>query len=90
VLHRGHGRVARRLVTLTLDGALADSRVEPRAKVLTGDREVGVVTSVATSPASGAIALAYIHRDLAVADARVAVETPVGRVSATVSVQPLR
>jgi folate-binding protein YgfZ len=90
VLHRGHGRVARRLVTLKLAGAGDESRVEPRAKVLSGDREVGLVTSVATSPASGAIALAYIHRDLAVADASVAVETPVGLVSATVRVHPLR
>ena len=86
VLHRGHGRVARRLVTLKLDG----DGVEPRAKVLSGDREVGLVTSVATSPASGAIALAYVHRDLAVDDARVEVETPVGRVSAIVRVHPLR
>jgi len=51
---------------------------------------VGVVTSVAQSPASGAIALAYVHRDLAVDDARVEVETAAGRVSATVRVRPLR
>jgi folate-binding protein YgfZ len=86
VLHRGHGRVARRLVTLKLAGEGA----EPRAKVVNGDREVGVVTSVAVSPASGPIALAYVHRDLAVADARVEVEAPSGRVPATVTVQPIR
>jgi len=86
VLHRGHGRVARRLVTLKLDGEGA----QPRAKVVDGDRAVGVVTSVAVSPASGPIALAYVHRDLAVADARLCVETASGRVAATVAVQPLR
>jgi folate-binding protein YgfZ len=86
VLHRGHGRVARRLVTLKLDGG----GTEPRAKVVDGDRDVGFVTSVAVSPVFGPIALAYVHRDLAVADARVSVETSSGRVAATVTVQPLR
>jgi folate-binding protein YgfZ len=86
VLHRGHGRVARKLVTLRLGGA----GVEPRAKIVTGDRDAGVVTSVAVSPASGAIALGYVHRDLAVDEARVEVETPSGRVPAIVAVQPLR
>ena len=80
VLHRGHGRVARHLVTLKLDG----EGVEARAKIFDGDREVGFVTSAANSPASGPIALAYVHRDLAVADARVSVDTPSGRVTATV------
>ena len=86
VLHRGHGRVARKLVTLRLDAPGA----EPRARIVNGDREVGVVTSVALSPASGAIALAYVHRDLVVDDARVEVETPSGRVGATVAVEPIR
>ena len=86
VLHRGHGRVARRLVTLRLEGDGA----EPRAKIVDGDREVGFVTSVATSPSSGSIALGYVHRDLAVDGARVAVETLAGRVAATVTVQPIR
>jgi len=86
VLHRGHGRVARRLLTLKLDG----EGVEPRAKIVDGDREVGFVTSVAVSPASGPIALAYVHRDLAVAGAHVSVDTPAGRVAATVTVEPLR
>ena len=86
VLHRGHGRVARKLVTLKLEG----EGVEPRAKVLNGDRESGFVTSVAVSPASGPIALAYVHRDLAAADARVEIDTPSGRVAATVLVEPIR
>jgi folate-binding protein YgfZ len=86
VLHRGHGRVARKLVTLKLerDGA------EPRARVMNGDKESGFVTSVAVSPASGRIALAYVHRDLAASGARVEVDTPAGRVAASVAVEPLR
>jgi tRNA-modifying protein YgfZ len=86
VLHRGHGRVARKLVTLQLEG----DGVEPRAKVMNAARESGFVTSVAVSPASGPIALAYVYRDLAVADARVEVDTPQGRVSASVLIHPIR
>jgi glycine cleavage system aminomethyltransferase T len=86
VLHRGHGRVAKKLVTLKLEAAGA----EARSKVFDGEKEVGVVTSVAVSPASGAIALAYVHRDLVVDGARVAVDTPAGRVAGVVSVEPLR
>ena len=58
VLHRGHGRVARRLVKLTLDGAAARGD-----KMFAGEREVGLVTSFAPSPALGPIALGYVHRD---------------------------
>jgi tRNA-modifying protein YgfZ len=59
VLHRGHGRVARKLVGLHLEGA-----VPPRnAKIFAGDREIGVVTSAAHSPRFGAIAMGYLHRD---------------------------
>jgi folate-binding protein YgfZ len=86
VLHRGHGRVARRLVTLKLEGEGADVKV----KVRDGDREVGFVTSAAVSPLSGPIALGYVHRDLAVDGARVQVDTPSGHVPATVALQPLR
>jgi glycine cleavage system aminomethyltransferase T len=33
------------------------------AKVVSGEREIGVVTSAAESSALGPIALAYVHRD---------------------------
>ena len=59
VLHRGGGRVARRLVRLQIQGN-APQRGE---KVFSGDREIGFVTSAAESPRLGAIALAYLHRD---------------------------
>ncbi|OFW30215.1 MAG: hypothetical protein A3G76_14455 [Acidobacteria bacterium RIFCSPLOWO2_12_FULL_65_11] len=61
VLHRGHGRVARKLVGLTLDG---DQAPPSGAVVRSGDREIGHVTSSTLSPALGRpIALAYVHRD---------------------------
>jgi folate-binding protein YgfZ len=61
VLHRGHGRVARKLVGLTLDG---DQVPEAAATIRSGDREIGHVTSATASPAlKQPIALAYVHRD---------------------------
>jgi tRNA-modifying protein YgfZ len=59
VLHRGHGRVARKLVQLQIEG---DAPL-PNAKVFGGGREIGFVTSAAKSPRLGAIALGYLHRD---------------------------
>ena len=85
VLHRGHGRVARKLVGLRVEGD-----VPPRgAKLVSGDRDAGVVTSAARSPRLGSIAMGYVHRDFAAAGTRVEVEVPSGRVAATVSGRPL-
>ena len=61
VLHRGHGRVARKLVGLTLDG---DRAPEAGAAIRVDDREIGHVTSSTMSPAKQRpIALGYVHRD---------------------------
>ena len=61
VLHRGHGRVARKLVGLLLDGQQVPA---PGAMIRSGDREIGQVTSSTASPAlKRPIALAYVHRD---------------------------
>jgi folate-binding protein YgfZ len=61
VLHRGHGRVARKLVGLLVDGADAPAL---GAVIHSGDREIGTVTSSTRSPALGRpIALGYVHRD---------------------------
>ena len=49
VLHRGHGRVARKLVGLTIDGP----KPEPGAKLTAAGREVGWITSAAVSTARG-------------------------------------
>ncbi|HXW08950.1 MAG TPA: glycine cleavage T C-terminal barrel domain-containing protein [Vicinamibacterales bacterium] len=61
VLHRGHGRVARRLVGLTL---LPAARVPARgSRIRAADRDVGVLTSAVRSPAlERPIALGYVHR----------------------------
>ena len=59
VLHRGHGRVAKKLVGLSIDGP----KPESGAKIFAGEREVGRVTSAAVSPGAGTIALGYVHRD---------------------------
>lgn len=61
VLHRGHGRVAKRLVGLAIDGPLPAAG----AAIAAGDREVGRVTSAAVSPRAGTVALGYVHRDFA-------------------------
>lgn len=62
VLHRGHGRVARRLVGFTLP---QEGQVPPRGEpVRSGERQIGSVTSSTWSPALGRpIALGYVHRD---------------------------
>ena len=61
VLHRGHGRVARKLVGLRLNG---DRVPLAGAAIRSADRDVGRVTSSAYSPAlKHPIALGYVHRD---------------------------
>lgn len=63
VLHRGGGRVARRLVGLKLDPA--DGLPATGAALKSGERDIGRVTSAVHSPAVGPIALGYVHRDFA-------------------------
>jgi folate-binding protein YgfZ len=61
VLHRGHGRVAKKLVGLSIDG---DAVPSSGAIVTSGGKEVGAVTSAVRSEALGRpIALAYLQRD---------------------------
>ena len=84
VLHRGHGRVARKLVALRPDaGVAAGDRIRG------GDREIGAVTSAARSPRLGPIALGYVHRDFVASGTRVDIERPDGRVAAVVSERPI-
>lgn len=84
VLHRGHGRVARKLVGLRIEGDVPSRG----AKIVSGDRDVGMVTSAARSPRLGSIAMAYVHRDFVSPGTRVEIEMPSGRVGATVSERP--
>ena len=61
VLHRGHGRVARKLMGLRIESGAVPSAGTP---VRAGTREIGHVTSSAQSPAAKQpVALAYLHRD---------------------------
>ena len=78
VLHRGHGRVARRLVGLRFDGPQIPA---PGATIRSGDREIGEVTSSTHSPAlNRPIALGYVHRDFVEPGTKVAVGESSGEV----------
>src|SRR5258708_34616203 len=80
VLHRGHGRVARRLVGLRLEGDRAPS---PGASIRVGDREIGRVTSSTQSPAFGQpIARGHVHRDFIEPGAKVSVDGVAAEVAA--------
>jgi folate-binding protein YgfZ len=83
VLHRGHGRVARHLVGLSIDS----DRVPAAGATLTSaDKEIGRVTSAAWSPALGRpVGLGYVHRDYAAPGTAISVD---GR-AATVAPLPL-
>jgi folate-binding protein YgfZ len=62
VLHRGHGRVARKLVGLAFDPAAVVPA--PGTVLRADDKEIGSITSSAFSPAAGRpVALGYVKRD---------------------------
>ncbi len=84
VMHRGQGRVAKKLMLLGVEGDPPPAG----AKVYGGEREIGSVTSSASSPNAGALALAYLHRDFLAPGTRVEIETPAGRAGATVRTKP--
>ena len=69
VMHRGGGRVARRLMALRFEEEPPTSG----ARLFGGDREAGWVTSAVLSPRTGAIGLGYVQRDSAVAGTRLTV-----------------
>jgi tRNA-modifying protein YgfZ len=80
VLHRGHGRVARKLVGIVLNGSKTPAA---GAAIMSADREIGSVTSSALSPAlQKAIALGYVHRDFTETGAKIAVDGVDGVVAA--------
>jgi folate-binding protein YgfZ len=81
VLHRGGGRVVKKLVGLRIEGTVPLRG----ARVSAGDREIGSITSAARSPRLGAIAMGYVHRDFVNAGTQVAVATPDGTATATVT-----
>jgi folate-binding protein YgfZ len=85
VLHRGGGRVAKKLVAMRVDG----SQPHRGAKLFGGGREIGAVTSAAVSPRLGSIALGYVHRDFVAAGTAIEVEGEGGHQPAVVAELPL-
>jgi folate-binding protein YgfZ len=86
VLHRGHGRVARRLVGLLVDGDLP----QHGDRIHAGDRDVGFVTSAVRSPAAGTVlAMGYVHRDFVEEGTPVAIDRNGVRLAAAVTRLPI-
>jgi folate-binding protein YgfZ len=80
VLHRGHGRVVRKLVGIAIDGGDAPPG---GARIEAGGREVGAVTSSTLSPAlQRPIALGYVHRDFVEPGTKVTIAGASGEVTA--------
>jgi tRNA-modifying protein YgfZ len=78
VMHRGHGRVARRLVSIVVTDGTVPAR---GSKIQSGDRVVGEITSATASPKLGtALALAYVQREHAVPGADLTVSGSQARV----------
>jgi tRNA-modifying protein YgfZ len=72
VLHRGQGRVAKKLVGLSADSE--DGAIARGHRIRAGGKEIGVITSAVQSPRRQApIALGYVHRDFTEAGTRVEV-----------------
>ncbi len=77
VLHRGHGRVARKLVRLTIEVPSEADLPPAGASIAKGGEDIGRLTSVAWSPRFGkGVALGYVRRDFA--DTREDLFTPDG------------
>jgi len=88
VLHRGHGRVARKLVGLRLDGSAVPTT---GAVIRAADRDIGAVTSATLSPSlQQPIALGYVHRDFVATGTAVTVEGTPATVTALPFVAPAR
>jgi folate-binding protein YgfZ len=82
VLHRGGGRVVRRL--MQIEAGPGDHHLADGATIVAAGREVGHLTSTAWSPARGrAIALGYVHRDVATAGQVVLIRSVEGDTGAT-------
>lgn len=88
VMHRGGGRVARRLVGLRLDGGVVPAR---GAAIRRDGRDVGAVTSAAASPRLGQpVALAYVRREAMEPGTSLTVDCHGTPAAATVSALPMR
>jgi len=80
VLHRGHGRVARKLVGIAFEPGAVPSRGD---RIFASGRDIGSITSAVESPALRCpIALGYVHRDFQEAGTLVTVGERTGTVTA--------
>jgi folate-binding protein YgfZ len=87
VLHRGHGRVARRLVGLSLEPGASVPAAGDRVRA--GDRDIGSITSAVWSPAlDRPIALAYVHREFVEPSTAVEIVSGSAALPATVTSLP--
>ena len=85
VLHRGGGRVARRLVRLVFDATVTE-RPPAGAPLVVDGRDIGHVTSAAFSPRHRRfVALGYVHRDFAEAGRGLHAALASGLVPATIA-----
>lgn len=87
VLHRGGGRVAKKLVGLML----SESAAVPAAgtPVYSAAREIGTITSAVRSPRLGRpIALGYLHRDFVTPGTSVEIDSAQGRLGVEVHALP--
>jgi folate-binding protein YgfZ len=83
---RGHGKVARKLVGLIIDGGALPAA---GSRIVGGEKDIGHVTSAVMSPALGKpIALGYVHRDFVEPGTAVAVAAAGATLSATVTELP--
>ena len=86
VLHRGHGRVAKRLVVLRVGDATAGTVPQRGDRIHAADRDIGFVTSAVASTAEGsALAMGYVHRDFFEEGTPVAIDRSGVRLSAVVT-----
>jgi folate-binding protein YgfZ len=83
VLHRGGGRVAKKLVGLRLSAP-----VEREDRLWNDGREIGRVTSAVDSPRFGSIALGYVQRDFVEPGTAVMVKRDGSDVTGTVTSLP--
>jgi folate-binding protein YgfZ len=85
VLHRGGGRVAKRLVRMDVEPSHAGV-IPAGAVMLADEREVGRVTSAAWSPRlEHGVALGYVQRDAAEVGRQLAIKVGNGDVAATIA-----
>jgi folate-binding protein YgfZ len=88
VMHRGHGRVARKLVGLQASAAMAVS-ANASTPIHAGDRDIGRVTSAAYSPALDRwIGMGYVQRDFVEPGTAVSLGDSEPRTPATVVALP--